>query len=192
MPLVGVSVLGIRFVSWRSVPDCPSVEGNLRYIARCSRGLLAALLSPYSVCFGLAVFLGSAVSLAAQNQRLVYASNAKTSLLYGWVVNPAQGTLTPIPGSPFSERLDPYAIAVHPSGKFLYVINQIANDVSAFSIDPDTGALTELLDSPFAAGSGTDPVGIAADPSGKFLYVVNASSKCLWPFWPIPRARTFM
>ena len=125
----------------------------------------------------------SAAPLAAQNnQQLVYASNAQTSQIYGWVVNAVLGTLTAIPGSPFNERFDPYAIAVHPSGNFLYVINKLANDVSAFGIDANTGALTELATSPFAASCsnggpcGTDPIAVVIDASGKFLCVLNATS----------------
>jgi hypothetical protein len=41
----------------------------------------------------------------------------------------------------------------------------------AYTIDSTTGALTQLSNSPFAAGPGSQSV--AVDPSGKFAYVAN-------------------
>lgn len=55
-------------------------------------------------------------------------------------------------------------------GRFVYVANN-SNDVSAFTINPTTGALTTVAGSPFAAGTG--PTAIAVDPGGKFAYAVN-------------------
>jgi hypothetical protein len=46
-------------------------------------------------------------------------------------------------------------------------------DVSGFTIDPGTGALTPIAGSSFATGS--LPVSVAVDPSGKFAYVANFS-----------------
>ena len=134
-------------------PGCLAWRGNLGRTAAGLRERLVARpsgkLAQLRFCAGLIAFLCSAAPLAAQsNQHWVYASNAQTSQLSGWVADSVLGTLTPIPGSPFDERFDPYAIAVHPNGKFLYVINKLANNVSAFSIDPNTGGLTELLGSP--------------------------------------------
>lgn len=134
------------------------------------------------LCLGVVGLLCAVTPLPAQNQHLVYASNAQTNQIYGWVVDPVSGTLAAIPGSPFNERFDPYAIAVHPSGKFLYVINKLANDISAFSIDPNTGALKELANSPFAADCssggpcGAEPIALVIDASGTFLCVLNATS----------------
>lgn len=56
-------------------------------------------------------------------------------------------------------------------GKFLYVPNTGSNDVSAYSIDATTGALTTVSGAPFAAGN--SPLEVTRDPSGRFLYVVN-------------------
>jgi 6-phosphogluconolactonase (cycloisomerase 2 family) len=54
------------------------------------------------------------------------------------------------------------------------VANSGSNNVSAYSIDSSTGALSEISGSPFAAGPG--PTSIAVDPSGKFVYVANGGS----------------
>jgi YVTN family beta-propeller protein len=50
------------------------------------------------------------------------------------------GALTPIGTIPAGQN--PTSIAVHPSGKFAYVTNSGANDVSIYSIDATTGVLT--------------------------------------------------
>ncbi|MGD0843875.1 MAG: beta-propeller fold lactonase family protein [Geobacteraceae bacterium] len=57
---------------------------------------------------------------------------------------------------------------------FAYVANRSSNDVSAYSINTATGALTAIAGSPFAAG--TVPISVAVDPSGKSVYVANANS----------------
>jgi 6-phosphogluconolactonase len=44
-------------------------------------------------------------------------------------------------------------------------------NVSGYTIDSTTGALTPITGSPFAAG--TNPGSVAVDPSGKFAYVAN-------------------
>jgi 6-phosphogluconolactonase len=42
------------------------------------------------------------------------------------------------------------------SGKFLYVANQNDNDISEYSIDQTTGALTPLAPATVATGKGAD------------------------------------
>lgn len=54
---------------------------------------------------------------------------------------------------------------------FAYVANFGSNNVSGFTINPDTGALTAVPGSPFAAGP--TPTFVTVTPSGQFLYVAN-------------------
>jgi 6-phosphogluconolactonase len=72
---------------------------------------------------------------------------------------------------PFATGTQPSSITVDESGKFAYVANDVSNDVSAYTIDSTTGALTALVASPFAAGS--NPTAVIVDPSGTFVYVAN-------------------
>ncbi len=60
------------------------------------------------------------------------------------------------------------------SGSFLYVPNTVSNDVSAYSINSMTGALTPMPGSPFPAGQ--VPLSIELDRSEKFVYVTNSGS----------------
>lgn len=48
------------------------------------------------------------------------------------------------------------------------------NNVDAYSINTSTGALTKLIGSPFAAGTGPDSLSV--DISGRYLYVSNKAS----------------
>src|SRR5712692_8761354 len=58
--------------------------------------------------------------------------------------------------------------------KFAYVANDVSGNVSAYTINSSTGALSPVLGSPFGAGTG--PVSVAVDPSGKFVYVAVEGS----------------
>ena len=67
--------------------------------------------------------------------QFVYTADESTHMISAFVLNPTTGALTPVPGSPFNERLDPYALAVDPAGKFLFVANNSTSDVSVFAIN---------------------------------------------------------
>src|ERR1019366_5218823 len=67
--------------------------------------------------------------------------------------------------------LQPFTITVHPSGQYAYVPNSNGNNVSQFTIDPTSGALTPMSTATVATGAG--PVALAIDPSGKYAYVTN-------------------
>jgi len=102
-------------------------------------------------------------------------------------IDPATGALTLVPGSAAPPTV-PYEntpgwAASDPSSTFLYVtnwnsspFNSVAigsNTVSAYAINPSTGALTEIMGSPFATG--IQPISIAVEPTGRFAYVTHAS-----------------
>jgi len=91
-----------------------------------------------------------------------------------YTINSSTGALTEITGSPFAAGgagALSFSVAVDPTGKFVYVANENSADVSAYTINSSTGALTEITGSPFA--SGTYPYSVTVDPTGKFAYVAN-------------------
>src|SRR4051812_8817147 len=57
---------------------------------------------------------------------------------------------------------------------FAYVAHFAENNVSAYTIDGSSGALSEVAGSPFAAGVG--PVSVDVDPTGRFAFVANGGS----------------
>ncbi|MGA9272760.1 MAG: beta-propeller fold lactonase family protein, partial [Candidatus Cybelea sp.] len=62
----------------------------------------------------------------------------------------ANGSLSPVAGSPFSTGSEPWGAVVDPKGKFIYVTNLSSNNVSAYTINVTTGALHSVAGSPFA------------------------------------------
>src|SRR5258708_524001 len=70
---------------------------------------------------------------------------------------------------------DPSWVVVHPSGKYLYSVNEMgqASTVSAFAIDSKRGKLTLLNQLP---SLGEDPCYLSFDRTGKFLFVANYTS----------------
>src|SRR5262245_60336837 len=70
----------------------------------------------------------------------------------------------------------PRHFAFHPSGEFAYVINEMANTITAFRYEPGKGALSEIqtittLPEDFKQRSHTAEV--VVHPSGKFVYGSN-------------------
>jgi 6-phosphogluconolactonase len=70
----------------------------------------------------------------------------------------------------------PRHFAFHPSGNYAYVINELANTVTAFKYNANTGALTEFqsistLPADFKGTSYTAEVQV--HPSGRFVYASN-------------------
>ena len=90
----------------------------------------------------------------------------------------AKGSLTP--NSPPFAKLDagagPRHFVLHPSGKFAYVVAEMASTVTAFSVDLNKGTLQRLqtvstLPKDFRGEN--DDAEIQIHPSGKFLYASN-------------------
>ena len=61
----------------------------------------------------------------------------------------SSGTLTQVPGSPFSAGIAPLSVAVSRDGHFLFVANGRSNDVTIFQFDSITGALSPVSGSTF-------------------------------------------
>jgi 6-phosphogluconolactonase len=83
-------------------------------------------------------------------------------------------TPLPVPNSPIPTGSSPSALATDPLGKFLFVANTQSNNVSAYTIDQVTGALTTVPGAPFTTSTG--PASLVVDASGKYLYVGNSTN----------------
>ncbi len=98
------------------------------------------------------------------------------SLINGQILGQARGSVST--GAALGFR--PTMPTVHPSGKFLYVMNfgSVSNngggDISLFTIDGATGALT--LSPSIASGNGSQPMGIAFNRLGTRAYVAYAGA----------------
>jgi DNA-binding beta-propeller fold protein YncE len=74
----------------------------------------------------------------------------------------------------------PAWLAIDPSGKYLYVVNQTSENVSAFAIDWKTASLYEVVASPFPAGA--KPWSVEVDPGGESASVGHFRSDEVWHF----------
>jgi 6-phosphogluconolactonase (cycloisomerase 2 family) len=140
-----------------------------------------------------ALSLGSTVPFAtldpsslasSPDGRFLAAANFQSSNVSVYAIDSTTGALTQAPGSPFplpASVSDPFAIVIHPAGRFAYVsglvFSQGPGAVVGYSINPATGALTAIPGAVTATGSG--PFSTAVSPSGNFLYVGNRDSKSI-------------
>lgn len=85
--------------------------------------------------------------------RFLYAMEGDANVVQAETIA-ENGSMSEISGSPFTTGNHPAAAAVDFSGEFLYVVNQNDNNISGYSIDQTTGALTPLSPTTFATGKG--------------------------------------
>jgi 6-phosphogluconolactonase len=105
----------------------------------------------------------------------VYATSLGADVIMEWKFDPAAGRLSPIGPGIIQTRpsAGPRHLALHPSGRFLYLITETTDTIGAYAIDPPTGTLTELQfvnalpedfkEQPAAAD-------LHVTPDGRFLY----------------------
>ena len=95
-----------------------------------------------------------------------------------YTVNASTGDLAAIAPN-VNADFGPHSVAVDPSGKFVYVVNDGAFEVTAgsifvYALDATTGALTLTGNSISCINSlCTTPFSLAVHPSGKLAYVAN-------------------
>jgi 6-phosphogluconolactonase len=93
----------------------------------------------------------------------------------------SNGSLAPVPGSPFPTQNDPVAVAIDPSGKFLYTTDFAEDYIDAYTISATDGALTPVPGEPYRpplpkncpCGDGA-PADIAINATGTRLYTADA------------------
>ncbi len=101
--------------------------------------------------------------------------------VYGFQVNETTGALTALSGFPVAtgglgvNSLVCERMTIDKANRRLYVINDGADTVSAYSINPATGALTALPFSPIALGAGTWN-SIAVHPGGSPLVIGDGNT----------------
>jgi hypothetical protein len=105
--------------------------------------------------------------------RYVLMSCVAGALLAGCGGSQAPGSV-PFSGGNAQKRVQSAGRPATGAGHYLYVTDGGSHYISAFAIDPSSGALTHVKGSPFSTGR--RPVGEAIDPTGTFMYVANAHS----------------
>ncbi len=124
--------------------------------------------------------------------KFVYVTNPVNGTVTAFAFDPtAPQILTQLHGFPISSGQGAGALAVDGSDGFLYVANfsdpnpllGTNGNISGFTIDRTTGALTLIPGSPFTSTVGNNPSAIVVDPSGRFVYAATSgSSYAIWCF----------
>jgi 6-phosphogluconolactonase len=122
------------------------------------------------------------VSLLALTAGLLSAAQYTTFIgdfgttIPGFRLDTATGKLTPL--GDLATSKSPAWLTISPNGKFLYAVNEQADGISAFSLDP-SGKLTFLNT---VATKGKGPCHAALDHTGKAIFVANYGSGSLESF----------
>jgi len=139
--------------------------------------------------------LGASVATGAQpysvatdsTGKFVYVTSGTSSDVSMFAINPSTGVLTPLGGVRSRRGSTAISLAtgttpVDYTPKFAYAANYGSGDVSAYTINATTGALTQVncgggagcSAANFVAGS--QPFSVAVDAAGRFAYVPNIAS----------------
>lgn len=111
----------------------------------------------------------------------VLAADLGTDRVLVYWLDATAGALSPeeIPFAQVSSGAGPRHIAFHPSGRFVYVNNEIDSSLSAFAYDVERGTLqiidtrSTLPDDVFGLSAGNHTAQCVVHPSGRFVYVSN-------------------
>ncbi len=112
------------------------------------------------------------------DNRFLLVSDKGLDRIYIYAFDPADSSLEPN-DPPFAEvkpGSGPRHFVFHPTGRYGYVINELASTVTAFSYDASGGVLDELQTIPALPEDYSEPsyaAEIAIHPSGRFLYGSN-------------------
>jgi 6-phosphogluconolactonase len=141
-----------------------------RFLAASVLGLMALSLAPLGHAQGTPPSAGDLLVYFG-----TYTNNTKAKGIYVSRFNPATGAL----GAPqlAAETASPSFLAVHPTGNFIYSVNETrtvggkaTGGVSAFAIDRASGLLKPLNQQP---SEGADPAHLIVDKDGRNVLVAN-------------------
>jgi 6-phosphogluconolactonase (cycloisomerase 2 family) len=102
------------------------------------------------------------LALAPDGRTLVAITDRVDGHISAFHVDATSGALTPL-GAPIASGPMPYAVAIDPTGRFVYVGNDDEGTISGFALDAATGAAHAIAGSPFHA-DGLQPQIVVAAP----------------------------
>lgn len=122
---------------------------------------------------------GSGSDMVVVNKNFLYLTwlpqGGTSGQVLAFSISHSGGGLTPITGSPFdtgTSKVD--TIVADPQGRYLVVGNSLNGDLSSFTINSTTGALTLTPNSPLTNNSVT-PTNLVIEGTGNFVYATSVS-----------------
>jgi 6-phosphogluconolactonase (cycloisomerase 2 family) len=169
-------------------PANPGPGGISIFAISQSASNFGALGTPTNVNLGNSP-VGIAVSVPVPTSSNVYVyvvddEASPNATVIGFKQNTTTGALTLATGSTcagtptvctgYHSGVTPSAIAIDPTGRYVYVTDKTSNQILGYQISATAGNLTPLVSSPFSTG--LYPVSITIDPRGKYVYAANYNS----------------
>lgn len=108
----------------------------------------------------------------------LFVANQGSVNISAFTIDPTNGNLGAIKGSPFVSGITPSSMAISPKGNLLYVADATVGAINVLTIGSDG-----VLSSPSLVASGViTPAFILVEPKGKFLYAADAGHNLVWGF----------
>jgi 6-phosphogluconolactonase (cycloisomerase 2 family) len=180
---VRLGFVGLTAIALSILGGCATPRIRFGYVAT-GEGIFAfrfdAGTGTASQVFGSPFVAITSANVAASNSsvlvyptgRFIYAANQNINSISRFTIDATTGALTevfprtPLVNSSGAVGLSPAMMTMDSAGKYLFVANQITNDIWVFSI-ASSGALTFVSSAPLAA----TPLGMTLSASGNLLYV---------------------
>ncbi|MBV9342213.1 MAG: beta-propeller fold lactonase family protein, partial [Acidobacteria bacterium] len=166
---------------------CSSNQGRLAYVAT-GEGVFAFRINSHSgaptevlgspfVAKTSATTATSPAGIAVHtSDRFLYVTNQSDNTIFKFTINSLSGALTEVlPRT--AAGLGPGPMVLDASGSFLFVGNQVSNDVSVFSVGTN-GALSAAS----TVSVGSAPSSLALPSSGNFLFVAVPNFSAIYVF----------
>jgi 6-phosphogluconolactonase len=118
-------------------------------------------------------------------ERFAFSPDLGADRVFVYRFDAAKGALEPHGATPLDPGSGPRHLAFHPSGKYVYVINELLSTITVFSYDAEKGTPTPVQTvSTLPAGfSGTSwTAEVAVSPDGRFVYGSNRGDDSLAVF----------
>src|SRR5271167_1508481 len=129
------SVTGLTLTPDDKFEYVANVLGVIGYTVDKKSGFLTNIAQPQ-------ITIGELIRGAVHpSGKFAYFAAPTPNSVFAYAVNPGKGTLTPVPGSPFSAGTQPLDLVMDPCGQFLYTTNYFSGDVSAYVVDQKIGSL---------------------------------------------------
>src|SRR5215831_6274909 len=108
----------------------------------------------------------------------LFVANQGSVDISAFTIDPKNGNLGAVQGSPFVVGVSPNSMAISPKGNVLYVANAGLSTVNALNID----ASGKLSAPSLVASGGMTPAFLLVEPRGKFLYVADSAGGAVQGF----------